>query len=264
MVTHSGKLKLIEFHVVEHCNLNCKSCMHFSPLAEKNCIKLIDFKKDVSLMAKITQGNVETINILGGEPLLHPNILKILKLTRIYFPNSVIRIVSNGILVLNQKDIFWKTLKKYNIQLSITRYPLNINYQKIIQITKKYNIDYTFYGMNKENSQWHFPLDLSGSQNMDFNFRRCSEGNNCTNINILKGKLYVCPVVSNIKYFNKFFNYSLPVLKEDYLNLKDIANIKDIINFISHPTPFCRFCNVQARTFNNKWEISKKDISEWI
>ncbi len=260
---HNNKLDLIEFHIVEHCNLNCKSCMHFSPLADKSFIKISDFKRDVKKMAEITKGNVETINILGGEPLLHPSVLKLLKTARYYFKNSEIRLVSNGILVPTQKELFWKTLKSLNIHLSITKYPLDINYQKISYLTQKYGIKYTFYAPSKENSQWYFPLDVDGKQDPAKSFENCRKGNNCTNINIFRGKLYMCPVVSYVRYFNKFFNKNLPVEESDYLSLKNIKDIQEILDFISKPTPFCRFCNISARTYDNKWERSKLDIAEW-
>ena len=257
-------IDLIEFHIVEHCNLNCKSCMHFSPLAEKSCIKISEFKNDVKKMAKITKGRVQTINILGGEPLLHPNILKLLKVARQYFQNSEIRIVSNGLLVLSQKEDFWKTLNKYNIHLSVTEYPLDINYQKIKQLTQHYKIKYTFYAPNKENSQWYFPLDIKGEQDPFYSFENCKKGNNCTNINIRKGKLYMCPVAANIKHFNKFFKKDVELENADFLHLNQINEVKQIQDFTSKPSPICRYCNVSARTYDNKWETSKKDIKEWV
>lgn len=261
--TNSNKLNLIEFHIVEHCNLNCKSCMHFSPLAGESFIKITDFKNDVKQMLKITKGNVDTINLLGGEPLLHPELLRILKITRQYFQNSEIRLVSNGLLVLSQKEEFWKALQKYGIHLSITEYPLNINYQRIKQLTQLYKIKYTFYAPNKENSQWYFPLDLTGSQDAQYSYDNCKAGNNCTNINICKGKLFMCPVASNLKYFNKYFKKDIPLENGDFLSINQINNIGQIHEYMSKPISVCKYCNINARTYNNKWEQSKRDIHEW-
>lgn len=256
-------IDLIEFHIVEHCNLNCKGCIHFSPLADKCCISVKEFRNDIKKMAEITQGNIKTINILGGEPLLHPELLKILKIARSYFKDSEIRLVSNGILILSQKENFWQIMKRNKIHLSITKYPLNINYQQISHLTKKYSIQYSFYAPNKENSQWHFPIDIEGNQNEQFSYDNCRKGNNCTNINIVKGKLYMCPICSNIKYFNKFFNKNCSVEQNDFLKINEIKSVDEINEFVSKPSPFCRYCNINGRTFDNKWEITKKKIEEW-
>ncbi len=257
-------IDLIEFHIVEHCNLNCKGCIHFSPLAEKSCISVKEYRNDVKKMAELTKGKIKTINILGGEPLLHPELLKILKITRTYFPDSEIKLISNGILVLSQKENFWQIMKRNRIHLSVTEYPLSINYQQISRLTKKYGIEYSFYAPNKENSQWHFPIDIAGAQDENYSFNHCRQGNNCTNINIIKGKLYMCPICSNIKYFNKYFNKNCVVENLDYLKISEIKDIHEIEDFISKPSPFCRYCNVNDRTFNNKWEVSKRKIEEWV
>ena len=34
-ITSAASIDIIEVHIVEHCNLNCKVCLHFSPLARE-------------------------------------------------------------------------------------------------------------------------------------------------------------------------------------------------------------------------------------
>lgn len=254
---------LIEFHIVEHCNLNCKGCIHFSPLADKSFITLKTYRDDVKKIANITIGCVREVHILGGEPLLHPELIKILKITRSYFKTSEIKLISNGILVLSQKESFWQAMKQNNIHLSVTEYPIKINYKQISHLTKKYGIKYSFYAPSKENAQWHFPIDITGSQDEQYSYDNCRKGNNCTNINIIKGKLYMCPICSNIKYFNKFFKKDCKIEESDYLKISEIKNIEEINKFISHPSPFCKYCNIDKRTFDNKWEVTQKKIEEW-
>jgi hypothetical protein len=215
-------------------------------------------------MQKIASKNIKEVHLLGGEPLLHPELLKIFKIMRNCFNDADIKLISNGILVLQQKESFWKSMKKYNIELAITKYPLNINYQEINHLTKKYGIKYTFYAPSKENSQWHFPLDIKGNQDANYSYQNCRLGNNCTNINIYKGKLYMCPITLNVKYFNKFFKKNCNLEEQDYLRLSDIRNADEIDEFLSKPTPFCKYCDIKNRTFDNKWEVSKKEIQEWI
>ena len=155
-------------------------------------------------------------------------------------------------------------MKSNEIQLAVTQYPINLNYQQISHLTKKYGVKYSFYAPNKENSQWHFPIDVMGTQDKQHSYNNCRKGNNCTNINIINGRLYMCPISCNIKYFNKYFKKDCEVKQEDYLKLNEINNVSEINDFMSKPTPFCKYCNVNARTFNNKWEMTKKKIEEWI
>ncbi|MDR1523474.1 MAG: 4Fe-4S cluster-binding domain-containing protein [Endomicrobium sp.] len=63
-----------EVHITDHCNLNCKSCSHFSPLSKEYYLDLAQFKNDCQRLALLSNGKVEDVNFLGGEPLLHSNL----------------------------------------------------------------------------------------------------------------------------------------------------------------------------------------------
>jgi molybdenum cofactor biosynthesis enzyme MoaA len=83
----------IEVHITEHCNLNCIGCNHFSPLADKLFLPPEAFEKDCARLAKITD-KLTVIKLLGGEPLLHPNIISFLETARKYFKSTVIQLTT--------------------------------------------------------------------------------------------------------------------------------------------------------------------------
>ena len=58
-------------HIVDHCNLNCNCCNHFSPIADPWFIELKDFKNQL-INLKNNVLNIKNFLILGGEPALHP------------------------------------------------------------------------------------------------------------------------------------------------------------------------------------------------
>ena len=66
--------------IVSHCNLNCKGCGHFSPLSKENFISLESLRNDCKRLSELSNGKVERIDIMGGEPLLHSDIIEILSL----------------------------------------------------------------------------------------------------------------------------------------------------------------------------------------
>jgi len=257
-----NKVELLEFHIVEHCNLNCKSCVHFTPLAEEEFLDIEIFANDIKQLAQITKSEVKNINIFGGEPLLHKDLLQFLNVARLYFPNTKIKLITNGILLLNQNEEFWNNCRNNDIIISMTKYPLNLDYDAIQDKANLLNVKIEFFSADKKNSQWHFPLDLKGKQNKYMNFINCQEANHCTNV--YKGKLYVCPIASNMRHFNKFFSKNIPITEKDYLDIYKIKSANEITKFCSKPTPICSYCKIKERTFDNDWSISKKNIEEWL
>lgn len=267
-------IRYFEIHLTDHCNLNCYSCNHFSPLAEKSFLDLKEFISDFKKMSELTAGHVDIISLMGGEPLLHPQINKFINTARYYFPNSNIQIVTNGLLLHNMDDNFWEHCKKNNIWLSCTEYPLNIKWDIIRTKAKQYGVNVFFLsedGMHelqtykpctKDNkNSWYYPLDLDGKQNIIKNFQNCKEANSC--IHLRHGKLYTCCVAPNICHFNTYFNKNIPLDTNDGINIYKAKNLREILDFLSKPIQFCKYCNVKKRKLNLPWKKSDKSIKEY-
>ncbi|MDR0328557.1 MAG: hypothetical protein LBI05_09715 [Planctomycetaceae bacterium] len=86
-ITPRARLRNFEVHLVEHCNLKCQCCNHYAPIAEERFLDMETFEKDFERMSLLTGANVEFIRLLGGEPLLHPNLLQFFPIARRLFPN---------------------------------------------------------------------------------------------------------------------------------------------------------------------------------
>lgn len=268
----SEKLGHIEIHLCEHCNLNCKYCSHFSCIAEEEFYNVEKYEQDIMQLAKVTEAKISNIQLLGGEPLLHPDINKIFDITRKYFPESNIDLVTNGLRLRKQNEDFWLTMNKNNIYLCPSFYPVNINWKAVLNKAKKYGVNVTTDGReekitlkNIENHRitqfYKLNLDLQGTQKWEKG--ACPFGPSCCNF--IDGKLYPCFVISNIRHFNKKFNKKLPVTKNDYINIYETDSIKQINDFMNNklPVPFCRYCAPYTKGF--KWEnADKHSIKEWV
>lgn len=74
-------LRYLETHLCDHCNLNCKSCTHFCPLVtEPTFTDLEQYTKDIRTLSKKLA--IRTIRLMGGEPLLHPQVNDFIRVTR--------------------------------------------------------------------------------------------------------------------------------------------------------------------------------------
>lgn len=246
------KLKYIEIQIVDHCNLNCSGCTHFSNIAEPYYITVEDYEKYV---AEISQKfNIGIIRIIGGEPLLHPQITDIIKITRKYLQKSAISIVTNGILLSGRPDTFWKTIKDNNIIFDVSVYPVNENiYKKSFELLKKYNIEFHY----KKTDFFLSFLNINGNYNKKSAFKNCPV-KKCTIL--YKGYIYHCPITSCLEIYNKKFNTNLK--GSNGISIEKSAN--EIIKYLKTPIETCKYCvfdedNVKIK----KWGFSEQKPEEW-
>lgn len=255
-------LLFFDIEVVEHCNLNCKGCASMSPLANKEFLDVEEYRKDVNRLSVIAGGEMHHINILGGEPLLHPQICDFLIITRKAFPIGKICLVTNGILLGKMDDEFWDVCRDADITIAPTEYPIDVDYEFLKKKALCKNVKFQYFGrVNKYGGWVHTTLDLDGSRNENHSFMHCWQANNCTVLD--HGRLYPCPVVPNIVHFNEKFEKKLPVSNRDSIDIYQVENLEQIMSFLCSSIPFCRFCN----TFKHSecdWERSKRRIEEWI
>ncbi|GHT52577.1 hypothetical protein FACS1894106_1590 [Spirochaetia bacterium] len=247
-------------HLAEHCNLKCKGCEHFSPLAPETYLDIAVYERDCKRLSELTGGTVDMLELLGGEPLLHPEITHFLDMSRKYFPRGIIRILTNGILLLKMPEEFWQNCKKNEIEIHISIYT-HIDRNAISQLANKYGVLVTWDFV--DGVEWvRRPLDLDGKQKHEQSAKLCYQLNQC--IQLVDGKLYTCARIAYIKYFNSTFNQHLQVTDADYIDIYKAKTIDEIFDFLSKPMPFCRYCNIKKTLFGLKWEISKKEMSEWV
>lgn len=256
--------KRIQFEVnlAEHCDLNCKCCDHFSPLAKERYTNFTSFEKDINRLSYLYKGESDRIILLGGEPLLNTEITKFMVCVRKAFPNSKILIITNGLMIPKMNDKFFDSCIDNNIEVWITKYPINDVYKEIEQICESKKISWKYFNnaqVQKESA--HNPLDLEGKQNCEENFMNCSVANEC--ITLKDGKLYPCPTVAHIEHFNQYFGCSLHVEEMDGVDIYKANSGEEILEYLSKPIPFCRYCDVSSRTYHHRWGTSKRKIEEW-
>lgn len=257
-------LEYFVLNILDHCNLRCKGCDHFAAIAEERFVTVDNIEKDLSRMSDLLDQQAVRIGIMGGEPLLHPDLLLILSMTRKYFPNTIIQLVTNGLLLMQQTDEFWKTCKENNIVIVNTKYPINLDYDGMVTKAEQFGVAFEHYGNTGEKTKtsYKIPLDLKGKQNPRSNYLKCHHSNNCSLL--MEGKFYACTVAPNINIFNKRYGTDLKLVEDDYLDIYKINDKQEIFDFLSKPIPFCRYCDVEHRQYGLEWERSKQLKEEWI
>ena len=256
-----NSIKKLEIHIIDHCNLNCKGCHHFAPLAPESFRDLSEFKNDLTRMFELTGGEVETFNILGGEPLLHPQCIEFLETARNIFPKSEIKLVTNGILLPKQSDNFYKRCGKSNILIRPTYYGLDIDWDTVKKKCRQFGIDFQFYLYNE--TFYKDAIDLSGSRNPLVSYLNCQLGWHQL-FYLDHGKIYHCSREAYMRFFSDYFKLNIEIPKTDYIDIYKAKNIQEIYNFMNTPPKFCSHCINNETLSEYKRVTSKKEITEWI
>ena len=266
---HKRKIWYVETHLVEHCNMNCRYCDHFSCIAAPKFADLATFEKDLRRIRELSSG-MERLRLLGGEPLLHPAITDFFNVARTLFPNIVIDIITNGLLLPRMNQAFFDAIKKHRIAVAVSPYFLYGHklYQAIDSAYDKHAVPHELrllMGSYYEKKFSHIALDRTGSQDKFHSFTHCWHSG--FRIFLAEGKIFPCPIAPNIVHFNAQFpnSHDFQLTVNDYIDIYQAKSEAEIVDFLSHPIDFCRFCNVNRRTeplFT--FSPTQKDQSEWV
>ncbi|RJP85048.1 MAG: 4Fe-4S cluster-binding domain-containing protein [Desulfobacteraceae bacterium] len=248
---------ILETHLVDHCNLNCKGCSHFAPLVKGKVFADVEiFNRDMERLKQLF-GNIFEIRLMGGEPLLHPGLFSFVDIARKAFPNARIAIFTNGILLSGMNDTFWKTCAEKKILVKISYYPIDLKLPGIIQKAKENNVRIKLPAQIK-----HFfkHLNIDGNSDPDASFRNCRLMFKTPQLR--DGKIYPCFFPAYAHIFNNYFDRPIDVTDNDFVNIFETNDPTDILNLLDRPVPMCRWC-LTRRKFE-KWDLSRQDIHEWI
>ena len=246
----------IDIPVVNHCNLNCKCCDHFAPLADPCFADVQQYDKLMSRLFQIMHGRkIYRINLMGGEPLLHPQLGQFCEITRKFFPDTHICVVTNGILTAKLNEL-QTCFEQHNIEVVKTRYYKGKKFYKTnLSCCKQENNHYEI--CNNRSSNFVEIAKRADKDMQDF----YSEFP-CVQLN-LNGDFYSCIIPANIEILNKYFNENFEVIKgKDYINIFEIEDIQPVLDMNKQlKIPFCDYCLNKEIV---EWGISKYERTEWI
>lgn len=260
---HPHEKLRFEVQVAEHCNLNCAACYHYAPLAEPEFLDLDQYQRDIDRLSQLSSGKVEWIHLMGGEPLLNPQLIDIMQMTRRAFPLGSIQIVTNGIALPHMAECFWQCCHEDDIEVCPTRYPIHVDYEGMKQKAERYGVKYHLYNEEQKvkTMDWS-PLCPVGG-NSKWNFEHCEGANEC--ITLRDGKLYTCVFPAHVHHLVKYFELSeIEVVEQDGVDIYKIDSLQELMEKLAEPIPFCKYCRIDKRKYGVPFSISKKKAGEWI
>lgn len=197
-------LGYVEYHVVEHCNLNCRGCAHFSPLAPKSYADPAAFDRDLTQLASLF-ASITKLRLMGGEPLLHPKVHEFILTARKRAPGTNIGVITNGALLRKIGQDFWAACRQADILLEVSLYPsMQASRAKLEALCSKEGVRSEFF----PTSEFGIPLNPRGDSDPREALRVCRSFSFCPFLH--NSKMYVCAMPATVHYFNTHFGKEIP------------------------------------------------------
>lgn len=254
-------LPYIEYHVANHCNLNCSGCVHFSPLVEEKAFpEFGEVCNDLKQIKKLVF-DIDEIHILGGEPLLNPELDKYIIATRDIFPYARIVIVTNGLLVKTMSDSLINTIKEYAAEIAISLYePMLPTIHGVLEFLNERNLTYS---CSNPVAEFAYTFDKEGGHARGVKKLTCS----CPNL--YKGKLCICPPIAYADYFNREFGEELCIPEDEgRIDIYDAElTYERLVKKLHTPVAVCDKCLYISRedAISFKWkQTENKNINDYV
>lgn len=249
------RLDYFEYHVAWQCNLRCKGCGHKSNIYHGNRMGDYDkYKKDICRLKELFWG-VKRIRLMGGEPLLNDKLSDFILETRKIFPDSDIRIVTNGLLIPDIKGDLYETMRKTGAEFDISQYPPTKEKKEEIEI--KCINERVGASFSPVVESFFSNVDVEGNQDVIKSYNKCKNsmyGSSGCHF-LLDGCISMCGVP--ILHRENGDDYALDT-KEDIIDIYDSKITGDrILELFSQPIISCKYCDWDNLKFFD-WEGHSK------
>ena len=253
------KIHRLDFMIAYACNLACRGCISLSDFDRKGIASLAEITEWTQSWSKVIQP--EIITLFGGEPTLHPDLIKVCEVIKQYWPDTTIRLITNGYLLDNFNSDAWFNFAPFEMQVSIHRKDhesiINNSLKKILSHYSDWTVK-KIGGDDHKQLEWSrsgfklyksmfgefvAPYMLVDSKPQPANSNPADAHKICGSPDtpvLYKNKLYKCPAVANaIDYTNEnWFNYRAMTSEDD---------LTKFINDIGVPEAVCGQCPNQQQ-----------------
>ncbi len=254
-------MKYLEFHVADHCNLNCDNCTHFSSFVKKESFAEYQEVRNDFIRLKELVDNINTIRILGGECLLNPDLDKYIIMVKEIYPYTNLCIVTNGLLLRTMSDDLINTIRKYNVKIDISSYrPL---WSKMDEICDFLHENKLSFRVTEPMSNFYKIADFE--HRLKFPYKTLTELPTCKCKNLRKGKIAICPIVCYSEFYDKYYrtNKMKKNCTKGFVDIYKIKDFSDLNEKINSPCELCDFCLTyrapEDTDLQEKWKQLKEN-----
>ena len=190
--------------------------------------------------------------LLGGEPFLHPQLIELCKIAREIFPDILLNILTNGIILSdNYPEEKINELKSLNVLTSISQYPAQ-NYKEFPE--GKY-----FTYLNNRFFFCQTRVNLQGTEDPTIRPTQCPNRIPC--FTLKDYKIFFCQFGAHINNFCKYFHKQIPLIEnKDFIRLTEETTLTDLQSLKDTVHNICRY-HASEEMIN--WNPSSKSFDEY-
>ena len=257
-----------EINVVEHCNLSCKGCSHLSPVVPKHFVSPAEVLADLSILAR--HYRVDAVRLLGGEPLLHPDLPAIAAAVRASGVTERICVVTNGLLLARMDEHFWRAVDEVEVSLYPGRSPTAEQQSSFERMARAHHVELSMSRVH------HFRQSYTEVANTDRAltervFRSCKIVHGWRSHTVAHGLLFRCP---QSYFLPRVLSGHFDRPEVDGLRIEDTDDFGErLLDFLTSADPLasCSQClgssghlvshvQVRSREFRAAQEIPAQDM----
>jgi hypothetical protein len=250
-------IRRLDINIAYACNLACKGCLSLSDFDRKGVMPYDDIIQSIDTWK--SKLYPEVTSIFGGEPLLHPRIYDVFDYVKQAWPDTTIRLITNGYLLSKAKiDKFFKNTP-FEMQVSLHRKDheklINNNIKRILKQYSDWKIikvDEDGVGVahvyvwqrpgfkiwKSKFGEFIIPYKYEGNQLVPFKSNPAKAHSICGNPNVpilYKNKLFKCAPIANLLDLPNTKGYK-------YKPINSYDNVDKFVSLIGKPESICSMC----------------------
>ena len=249
------KFQRLDIMIAYSCNISCAGCISISDIKRSGIESFDDISTAIDKWKSVINPNL--VVLFGGEPCLHPRLQDICAKIRQVWPESIIRLITNGYLLDNFDSSKWFDFVPFEFQVSIHRKDhesiINKKIKNIIQHRRPWTVSKQG-GVNQHRqitwthnnfslyksifSEFVVPYKKIQNQYLPWHSDPAEAhkicGSSATPI-LYKGLLYKCPPVANI----------IDITGDNWFNYHGVDvhdNLREFVQNIGCPESVCGQC----------------------
>lgn len=253
--------------ITTSCDLACPGCDRFIDYDHRWFETMEEFSERMQKWSK--RLSPQNLTLIGGEPLINPNLFKMIDETRRIFPSTNIELFTNGFLLEKKSGLIEKLFENQPSAIHVSLHNRNERIrEKLNQNVNNFLIkDYqwTKTGVNSvkcENVQiqiedvvyegWQDYRRIVNGRLKPFNDGDPAQSYSNCGVNIFpivyKGEIYKCPPISMLRDQAKKMGFEEDIDWEPYLNYRGISydcsekDLKMFVKNIFEPHTICGMC----------------------